>query len=107
MLLQETAWWLSLVFLIGDKLVVGIENALVTINSRIVGNPSLTRLWKGCPLCAHNRAAMPHFECNRLISTVGQMVSGQPRLIRTRCRMIFEQDKSRVEHLRAEQFKVI
>jgi len=37
MLLQETAWWLSLVFLIGDKLVVGIENALVTINSRIVG----------------------------------------------------------------------
>jgi hypothetical protein len=41
MLLQETAWWLSLVFLIGDKLVVGIENALVTINSRIVSNPEV------------------------------------------------------------------
>jgi hypothetical protein len=43
MLLQETAWWLSLVFLIGDKLVVGIENALVTINSRIVGKPEVIR----------------------------------------------------------------
>jgi len=40
MLLQETASRLSLVFLIGDRLV----NALVTINSRIVG---LT--WGVCP----------------------------------------------------------
>jgi hypothetical protein len=50
MLLQETAWWLSLVFLIGDKLVVGIENALVTINSRIVGKPYLTRIMEGLPV---------------------------------------------------------
>jgi hypothetical protein len=47
MLLQETAWWLSLVFLIGDKLVVGIENALVAINSRIVGHTETDRQGAG------------------------------------------------------------
>jgi len=38
MLLQETAWWLSLVFLIGDERVVRVSiNAIVAINSRMVG----------------------------------------------------------------------
>ena len=38
MLLQETAWWLSLVFLIGDERVIRVSiNAIVAINSRMVG----------------------------------------------------------------------